>query len=316
MREWQAKLVRVFEGSDAVLKFDEPLARWTSFRIGGPADVFVVVNDERQLATLRRWTNEHKVKMSILGLGSNVVVSDQGLRGVVVKLKGGFERIAVIGREKDGGVLISAGAGALLDRVAEFAEEQGLTGAGFLAGIPGTVGGGLLSNAGAFGHCLGEIVIKVRVMDNSGTFRVLEKAELHNEYRSPIIERSFVAVDAVLRLLPGREKQSVRMIRESRWQKHPKEPSAGSFFKNPAVDAPAGVLIERCRLKGVRVGGAQVSEKHANFIINVGGARFADVYELAQMIKAVVEEETEIKLKEEVQWLPRFEGQEGGEIDE
>lgn len=312
MKGWRAELVRLFEGSDAVLKFDEPLAQWTSFRIGGPTDVLVVVKNERQLAALRSLVRDYQIKMNVMGQGTNVVVSDQGLRGVVVKLGGDFARIEVIGPDGEGGILIAAGAGVRLDHIAEFAEEHELKGADFLAGIPGTVGGGLLSNAGAFGHCLGELVVRVRVMDRSGAFRVLERTELRNEYRSPVMDSSFIAVDAVLRLSPGRSEQSVKAVRESRWRKHPNEPSAGSFFKNPARDTPAGALIERCGLKGAQVGGAKVSEKHANFIVNVGGAKFSDVYELAQLIKAVVEEKTGIELDEEVQLLPKFEDGGGG----
>lgn len=310
MKGWRENLVRVFAGADAVIKFDEPLAQWTSFRIGGPVDMLVVVKDEKQLVAVRRWTSEHKIKLWVLGQGTNVVVSDQGLRGVVVKLGDSFVRVAVVGREKDGGVLISAGAGTLLDHIAEFAEENCFRGAEFLAGIPGTIGGGLLSNAGAFGHCLGEIIVRVRAVDSSGAIRVLEREELKNEYRRPVIESSLIAIEAVLRLFPGRGEQSVYAIRESRRRKHAEEPSAGSFFKNPGRDTPAGVLIERCGLKGVRVGGAAVSEKHANFIVNTGGARFADVYELSQLVKAVVEEKTSIELEEEVRLLPDFEKKE------
>lgn len=310
MKGWRENLIIVFARTDAEIKFDEPLAQWTSFRIGGPADVLVVVKDEKQLVAVRRWTGEHKIRMWVLGQGTNVVVSDQGLRGVVVKLGGSFGRLAEVGREKDGGVLISAGAGMLLDHIAEFAEENSFRGAEFLAGIPGTIGGGLLSNAGAFGHCLGEIIVRVRAVDSSGTIRVLEREELKNEYRRPVIEGSLIATEVVLRLFPGRGEQSVCSIRERRRRKHAEEPSAGSFFKNPRRDMPAGVLIERCGLKGVRVGKAAVSEKHANFIVNTGGARFADVYELSQLVKAVVEEKTSIELEEEVRLLPDFEEKE------
>ncbi|MGQ9678085.1 MAG: UDP-N-acetylmuramate dehydrogenase [bacterium] len=311
MNDWREDLAKLFEGTDAVIKFDEPLEHWTSLRIGGPADILIVVKDEKQLSVVRRWTGDHIIKIWALGQGTNVVVSDQGLRGVVVKLAGSLAQLEVFGKDKEGGVLIRAGAGTLLDYVAEFAERNNLSGADFLAGIPGTIGGGLFSNAGAFGHCLGEIVVQAMVIDSSGVIRVLGRDELKNDYRRPVIDDSLIVTEAVLRLLPGPGGQSVRSIRERRWRKHPEEPSAGSFFKNPARDMPAGVLIERCGLKGVRVGGATVSEKHANFIVNSGGARFADVYELCQLVKAVVEEKTGFELEEEVQLLPDFKEKEG-----
>jgi UDP-N-acetylmuramate dehydrogenase len=328
------------------------MAQHTTFRIGGLADAWVRVDDRQALSRMLSVCREAEVRKWLLGRGSNVLVSDQGLRGVVVCLGG---ELALIGTERDKGiegqrgkvmegnsehsisrlldpsipVRLVCGSGATLDAVAAFAEEEGLVGAEFLAGIPGTVGGGLHSNAGAFGRSLGDVVTSVTVLDAEGNEQVLAGAQLRREYRMPMIERDLVAVEVTMQLEEGSrvlgakgsglgpepqnpgtpEPLTVGQLRKQRWSKHPKEPSAGSFFRNPKTGdgerVPAGKLIEQCGLKGKTIGGAKVSEMHANFLVNTGRARFADVYELVQVIKATVEEQTGILLEEEVQYLPK-----------
>lgn len=294
--EWRCGLEQVLKGSDALIMSDELLAEHTSFRIGGRAELIIIVNDDSGLKRVRCLCGEKNLPAVILGKGTNVLISDQGLHGVVVKLGGIFNLVEVQGNE------IKAGAAANLDDIAEIAEAKGLTGAEFLAGIPGTVGGALMTNAGAFGRSISDLIEKVSVMDTMGNIKVLEKHQLHNEYRQPVIPAELWAVRVVLRLARGKGR-SVKSIRNERWSKHPKEPSAGSFFKNPP-GTPAGRLIEECGLKGLRVGDAAVSELHANFIVNKGAARFVQVYELAQIIKATVEQKTGIELREEVKVLP------------
>ncbi len=294
------------------------MAQHTTFRIGGLADAWVCVRDQQALARVLSVCREVGVPTWLLGKGSNVLVSDQGLRGVVVCLGGEFTRIQGV---KDSRIqvsetrplessnpgILSVGAGATLDAVAAFAEREGLAGAEFLAGIPGTVGGGLHSNAGAFGRSLGDVVSGVTVLDPEGNEQVLTGVQLRREYRRRMIEHELVAVEVRMELQPGKPEPAAT-IREQRWAKHPKEPSAGSFFRNPENGngrrVPAGKLIEECGLKGKTIGGAKVSEKHANFLVNTGGARFVDVYQLAQVVKATVEERTGILLEEEVQYLP------------
>jgi len=289
------------------------MARHTTFRIGGLADAWVCVRDRQSLGRVLSVCRESGVRTWILGRGSNVLVSDQGLRGVVVCLDG--ELAEVRGRgTRDGGraTELLCGAGAALDAVAEFAEKQGSVGAEFLAGIPGTVGGGLRSNAGAFGRSLGDVAASVIVLDAEGYELTLAGTQLRREYRQPVIEPGLVAVEVMMELTMGNGRratgESLDEIRRQRWTKQPKEPSAGSFFKNPTVGdghrVPAGRLIEECGLKGRTIGGAKVSEQHANFLVNTGRARFADVYELVQVIKATVERQTGILLEEEVQYLP------------
>ncbi len=294
--EWRDELEQLLKESGSLLRRDELLASHTSFGIGGRAEALVVVHDEQGLKRVRRFCEERSLPAVILGKGTNVLVSDQGLRGLVVKLAGRFELIKVKGNK------ICAGSAALLDDIAEIAEANGLAGADFLAGIPGTIGGGLLTNAGAFGRNLASLIEKVEVLDRQGNIVILGKTELRNEYRQPVIPSELWALRTFLLLAPGKGR-SVKSVREERWSKHPHERSAGSFFRNPP-DIPAGRLIEQCGLKGLVIGDAAVSEVHANFLINKGAARFTDVYELAQVVKAEVEEKTGIELKEEVRFLP------------
>jgi UDP-N-acetylmuramate dehydrogenase len=350
MHDWRTDLGEAVANCAAELRFAEPMARHTTFRIGGLADAWVRVDDRQALARVLWVCRRAGVRTWLLGWGSNVLVSDQGLRGVVVTLGG---TLAEMRLERDKGiegqrdkvtegssehstprsldpsipVSLLCGAGASLDEVATYTELQELTGAEFLAGIPGTVGGGLHTNAGAFGRSLGDIVTSVTVLDREGGESRLAGAQIRREYRRPMIEHELVAVEVTVRLekRPGAqgskgtgsepeprnpttpEPLTVAQIRKQRWAKHPTEPSAGSFFRNPEKAGeriPAGKLIEQCGLKGRTIGGAKVSEKHANFLVNTGKARFADVYELAQIVKATVEEQTGILLEEEVQYLP------------
>ncbi|HTW90623.1 MAG TPA: UDP-N-acetylmuramate dehydrogenase [bacterium] len=325
MLDWRRNLGEALAGCAAELKFAEPLAQHTSFRIGGLADAWVRVDDRQALARVVQVCRDTGVRMWLLGRGSNVLVSDQGLRGVVITLGGELAKMKGPGARGEGlgsepqspdpnpqPLSLVCGAGANLDEVATIAEREGLVGAEFLAGIPGTVGGGLRTNAGALGRSLGDVLSSVTAIDLDGNEQTLTGAQLRREYRRPIIDRGLVAVEVTMALAGGGGRgargESAQEIRKQRWEKHPKEPSAGSFFRNPETGdggrVPAGKLIEECGLKGKTVGGAKVSEKHANFLVNTGKARFADVYELAQIVKATVEERTGILLEEEVQYLP------------
>jgi len=318
MHDWRRDLGEAVAGCAAEVRFAEPMAQHTTFRIGGLADAWVCVRDRPALERVLSVCREAGVRTWLLGRGSNVLVSDQGLRGVVVCLGGELAEVKGRGTKDEGpGTELVCGAGAALDAVAAFAEKEGLTGVEFLAGIPGTVGGGLRTNAGAGGRSLGDVVASVTALDPDGRERTLTGAELRREYRRPVLEPGLVAVEVTMEPLGDCRMSNVecRMsadeVREQRWSKHPKEPSAGSFFRNPEKDGeriPAGRLIEQCGLKGKAVGGARVSGKHANFLVNTGGARFADVYELVQVVKATVEDETGILLEEEVQYLPGTNG--------
>ncbi|UCG42616.1 MAG: UDP-N-acetylmuramate dehydrogenase [candidate division WOR-3 bacterium] len=296
MPDWREDIGDALAGLKADVGLDVPLAGYTTFGIGGPADMLVTVHDRKALAGVLAACRESGVDWWVLGRGSNVLVSDSGLRGVVVMLGREFGYVKV-----EDSVLV-AGAGAGLDDIAVAAEKAGLRGAEFLAGIPGTVGGGLRTNAGAFDRSLTDVLSKVRVLGRTGRTRTLKKGDFETGYRQPVVDDRLVVIEAELELEPGYP-EPVETVRQKRWAKQPQDPSAGSFFRNPESE-PAGSLIDKAGLKGFRVGKAQVSEKHANFIINTGGASFFDVYELAQVVKAKVEEMSGIELEEEVQVLP------------
>ncbi len=319
MADWRSDFGSAVGAELDCLRWDEPLSEHTTFRIGGRADVWLDVSDEQTLARAIEFCRRNRVPWWVLGRGSNVLVSDQGLRGVVLHLAGQFSDVRV----KSG--VIDAGGGAMLDFVAEQAEQAGLSGAAFLAGIPGTVGGGLRTNAGAFGQSLADIILRVFAMNHMGDVVELGTDQLHHAYRCPVVEPDLVVLRVLLRPGSG-STDSVSEIRRKRRTRQPEQPSAGSFFKNPRAEEPkggevrnssgtmpqsapsgripAGRLIEQCGLKGRTIGGAQVSEKHANFIVNTGNARFVDVYELSQVVKASVEMQTGIMLEDEVQVLP------------
>jgi UDP-N-acetylmuramate dehydrogenase len=326
MHDWRRALGEALAGLAAEVRLDEPMARHTSFRIGGPADVFVLVNDRKALEAVLAFCRKNEVEFRVLGRGSNVLISDQGLRGVVVTLAGELASVqAEDGRSQKSEVgsqaaEVRAGAGATLDELVAAAEKAGLVGIESLAGIPGTVGGGLRTNAGAFGRSLGDVVKRVVALDRSGTEVEVAGESLGRGYRQPVVDPRLTVVTVYIELERGTPRPAAE-IRGQRWAKHPKEPSAGSFFKNPKAESgravewssgqapnperiPAGRLVEQCGLQGRSVGGARVSEKHANFIVNTGRARFADVLELAQVVKATVEQEAGILLEEEVQYLP------------
>jgi UDP-N-acetylmuramate dehydrogenase len=303
MDDWRRGLEQALAGTDARLRFAEPLCRHTSFRIGGNAEAMVELASEATLARVLCFCQEALLDSYVLGRGTNVLVSDQGLPGLVIRLVGELARLSVAA-----GHTLVAGAGARLDHVVAAAQEAGLGGVEFLAGIPGAVGGALATNAGAFGWSIGEVILEVSGLDRDGRPWTRTRAELSPRYREPLIDDGLVATRVVFQLgEPLSGTGTVEEIRSRRSARHPFEPSAGSFFKNPEHEGkriPAGRLIEQCGLKGCCVGGARVSEKHANFIVNAGGARCADVYELAQIVKATVEEKTGILLAEEVRILP------------
>ena len=279
---------------------DEPMSAHTTFRIGGPADRLVTVQSPEQLAAVLRLAREQELPCMLLGRGSNLLVSDKGVRGVVLKLGGGFQEIAL---QEDGRTVV-AGAAASLRSLCEFACGHGLSGLEFAFGIPGSVGGAVYMDAGAYGGEMRDAVISVTHMTRDGALVTLPKEELDFDYRkSRYTGGEDVIVSAEFALCPGdpveiRGKMADLMNR--RKEKQPYDlPSAGSVFKRPP-NGFAAAMIEECGLKGRRVGGAQVSEKHSGFIVNVGGATCKDVLELIEIVQDEVLKKTGTKLETEV----------------
>ncbi|MBO5253295.1 MAG: UDP-N-acetylmuramate dehydrogenase [Clostridia bacterium] len=289
----------VLDAAHIKYKTDEPMRLHTTFKIGGPADRFVSVENAEQLKTVLRALRENGMPYLVLGNGSNMLVPDDGLRGAVIVLDGEFKQISLT---DDNTVL--CGSGAMLAALCGFARSNTLTGLEFAWGIPGAVGGALYMNAGAYGGEMKQVVKRVFYMDEDGTQGVLSGDALGYGYRkSAFMGTGKIILKAELALSHGVETEISAMmddLMQRRKSKQPVElPSAGSVFKRPEGHF-AGALVEQCGLKGCTVGGAQVSEKHAGFIVNIGGATCADVEALIAHIQRVVMKETGVALEPEV----------------
>lgn len=280
------------------IRRDEPLAKRTTLRVGGPADVYVEPASEADLAVVLKYCSERAVKFFTLGRGSNLIVRDGGFRGAVICLTHPvFSRIEIAGER------VFCGAGAKLKDVAVEAKRHGLSGLEFLEGIPGSVGGALRMNAGAMGGATFDAVERIRIMDYWGVVQELMPGLFRVEYRACPLLKNHVALGAVFKATPApREQIEQRMAgyNRKRWDSQPAAPSAGCMFKNPAA-IPAGRLIEELGLKGTRVGGAMVSVEHGNFIVNDGTATARDVLALIDLVKGRAKSERGIELETEVE---------------
>ena len=282
----------------AVIRREELLARHTTLRVGGPADVYVEPASEEDLAAVFAYCHERSRPFFVLGRGSNLLVKDGGFRGVVICLAHAhFSQIAAAGQR------LRCGAGAKLKAVAVEARRNGLAGLEFLEGIPGTVGGALRMNAGAMGGAMFDVVESVRLMSFDGQVQERAVRELTTTYRSCPTLKTSIALAAVLCGQPGVREVIEKCMDEysrKRWKSQPAAPSAGCMFKNPP-SIPAGKLIDELGLKGTRAGGAVVSAEHGNFIVNDGSATARDVLELIEIIRQRVRTERGIELETEVE---------------
>ncbi len=286
------------------LLFHEPMSRHTTFRVGGEAECMAVVESKEELSQLVSYLGRIEQDYFVLGNGSNLLVGDKGYRGIIVKLG---PRLSAVGVEKNH---IAAGAGVLLSKVAYAARDAGLSGLEFAAGIPGSIGGAIVMNAGAYGGEMKQVVQMVRVMDKEGEILTLDNDTMEFGYRTSIIrDRPFIVLGAVLKLTPGnKEEISAKMeeLMKQRKSKQPLEyPSAGSTFKRPE-GYYAGKLIMDAGLRGYRIGGAQVSEKHCGFVINAGGASAADIREVIEEVQERVKDRFHVRLEPEVIFLGDF----------
>jgi UDP-N-acetylenolpyruvoylglucosamine reductase len=276
---------------------NEPLAKHTTLRVGGPVDVYVEPASEADLAGVVKFCGERKLPFFVIGRGSNLLVRDGGVRGVVICLvHESFSRIEIDGER------LRCGAGTKLKAVAVEAKRNGLSGVEFLEGIPGSVGGALRMNAGAMGGVTFDAVELVRLMDFAGHVRELAPKEMAVEYRSCAALKTNIALGVVFKCKSaprGEIEQRMKAFNEKRWESQPTAPSAGCMFKNPPT-IPAGKLIDELGLKGTRVGGAVVSAEHGNFIVNDGQATARDVLELIAILKARAKEARGIELQTEV----------------
>lgn len=286
------------------LLWNEPMEKHTTFRVGGQAEVLIRIKDKAQLQKLVSYFGKVSQEYFVLGKGSNLLVSDRGYRGAVLDMSRHFTQVRVEGNR------IYAQAGASLPQVAILAAGHGLSGLEFAAGIPGTIGGAVVMNAGAYDGEMKQVVGRVTVLDPQGEEMELDNATMEFGYRTSIIKnRPFLVQEVMLELCPGDKEEIMKKgaeFNQRRRDKQPLEyPSAGSTFKRPEGHF-AGKLIMDAGLRGYRIGGAQVSEKHCGFIINVGNATASDIHDLMDEVSEKVKQQFGVRLEPEVVRLGQF----------
>ena len=303
LREEIIKRLEQTVESDQFLR-EEPMKKHITFRVGGPAACFLTPSTKEQIREILHICQEEKTPYFILGNGSNLLVSDQGFDGVVLQVYKNMNQMAVEGEH------LRVQAGALLSATARKALEAGLTGMEFAAGIPGTMGGAAVMNAGAYGGEMKDILESVTVLTPEGEQKELKNEELQLGYRTSVVkEKGYIVLEAVLSLKKGDPeaiKSRMDELKEQRVTKQPLEyPSAGSTFKRPEGYF-AGKLIQDAGLRGYQVGGAQVSEKHCGFVINKENATAKDVVDLIHDVQRIVYEKFQVQLETEVKFLGEF----------
>lgn len=283
---------------------DEPMSRHTTFRTGGPADIYIEPSGVEELKQVLDICREENVAYTIIGNGSNLLVGDGGYRGVLISFGKPFAQVTIEGAQ------VRTGAGALLSAVAKQVLNASLTGFEFAAGIPGTIGGAVVMNAGAYGGELCQVLREATVLTPEGEVKTLPAEELELGYRTSCVQKNgYIVLEAVLQLQPGNA-DDIRAVMDAlaskRREKQPLEyPSAGSTFKRPEGHF-AGRLIQDAGLRGFRVGGAQVSEKHCGFVINRDHATSAEILSLCRQVQEKVKAQSGVELELEVKLLGEF----------
>ena len=300
-QEFYDKL-KTIVSEDAILE-NEPMSKHTTFRIGGNADIFLSP-EVSQVSEIMALAKAYEVPVTVIGNGSNLLVGDKGVRGLVLSFGKEAESIQMDGR------CMTVPAGTILAKAAAEAAKNSLTGLEFAAGIPGSLGGAIVMNAGAYGGEMKDVVISAKVLTPEGEIKELSKEELDLSYRhSCIPEKGYIVLEAILELSHGEEaeiREKMADFKNRRVEKQPLEyPSAGSTFKRPEGYF-AGKLIQDANLRGYQVGGAQVSEKHCGFVINKGNATAQDVLQLIQDVQRVVYDTFQVELEPEVKMIGEF----------
>jgi UDP-N-acetylmuramate dehydrogenase len=286
--------------------WDRPMSQYSTLKVGGPAEAIISVINIEDLKRLIHWLKKNDINWWIVGRGSNILVPDHGLAGVTIVLDGEFNSIETLvapTAQKEDDTLIRVGGGCLLSKVANYCIANSLSGLEFAVGIPGSIGGAVVMNAGAWGYEIGNLLDSAILMDKHGEVFTEEKENLGFTYRGWGMEQNTVLLYANLILkIDSKEeiKAACSRYHELRKNKQPlTEPSAGSFFKNPPEQS-AGKLIDQAGLKGHSIGGAKISEKHANFIVNTGNASATDILNLMRLVQETVYKQFGIKLEPEV----------------
>ncbi len=292
--DYREEIRRLIKGK---VLFNAPMKRFTSMKVGGPVDALLFPRNVGELKKVVRYARKKSIPVMILGKGTNVIVRDKGIRGWMINLMQGLKKIRVEGE------VVEAEAGVPLQRLVQFSVQKGLTGFEPFYGIPGTVGGGLAMNAGAWGSEFKDILLSITLMKENGDIVERPRSKLRFSYRGLVLPSKWIILKGEFQLKKGKKKEMVERIKsysEQRRKKQPLDyPSAGSVFKNPA-GGRAGRWIEEAGLKGYQVGQAMVSERHANFIINLGNATATDVIHLMEWVEKKVSEEKGVSLEREV----------------
>jgi len=290
------------------IQWDAPLSAWTTYRIGGPADALVTLLDVEDLQEVLKLCRLEELRWKLLGRGSNILAADEGFGGIVIVLGEGFKYIGRDPERDQGSNWVKSGAGVGLARLSSWCADSGLSGFEFASGIPGTVGGGVVMNAGAWGRSMADVIRSIELVDHE-KIEIISDKHLNFSYRTcrALTGRKNAVVTGVTMSFktaaPEQIKETIRTLKEKRKERQPYgQPNCGSVFRNPE-EISAGKLIDEAGLKGRRIGDAAVSEKHANFIVNCGQASAHDVLALIDEIKEKVMQTSGIELIPEVQFL-------------
>ena len=284
------------------IKLDEPMSKHTSFKTGGNAEFYLLINTENQIKRLLNYSKENDIDLYIIGNGSNLLVSDKGIKGIVARIT--FDDLAIT--ENQGDIIVEAGAGIKVMALAQLLKNKGITGFEELSGFPGTIGGANYMNAGAYGKEMKDVIIETKALNKeTGNVEILKNEEQELKYRSSIFKnKKYIILQTVLRLQKGNTEEIEKKMTEylmQRKEKQPLEyPSAGSTFKR-GDGFITSKLIDECGLKGYQIGGAQISEKHAGFIINKDNATTKDILDLIEYTKKKVFEKFGVQIEEEIE---------------
>ena len=279
---------------------NEPLSKHTTFRVGGPARCLVIPNSKQSLVETMKLINKYELPFKVIGRGSNLLPSDRLFEGIIVKCDKGLDHVEIDGTQ------VTVGAGVSTILLANKVAKCELAGLEFISGVPGSVGGAIYMNAGAYNREIQDVLVKALILDEAGELKWLTVEEMGFSYRQSILQthRNWIVVEAVLQLEKGSYEEIMELMKARKVRRIESQPtnlpSAGSTFRNP-LPHYSWQLIEKSGLRGVRIGGAEVSQKHCNFIVNVGGATATEIYELIQHVQAVVFEKHGIQLHPEVE---------------
>ena len=299
------------ERFNSAVHFDEPLSRHTTLKVGGPVEVYIVPDQKSDLIELVKWSRERHVPCRIIGAGSNLLVTDGGIDGILINLRRCLDRIDIC-RQTEESTIVSAQAGVRLAALCAFALERGLAGMNFAMGIPGSIGGGIRMNAGTSSGWMGDVIDRITILSEQGNLETVDREEIAFSYRDfawrpphdSQRQGQAIIVEGFFRLTRGDSvglRREAEALLQSRRNRQPVGiASAGSFFKNPPTGPTAGELIDQAGLKGKTVGGAAVSTRHANFILNSGHATATDILTLMREIQQTVKDRFNVNLKPEV----------------